>query len=75
MRWWTDLDQGNVEKITREAQTNISEHPQTKEKATKEIAYLRKNKGRMRYAHFRSQGLFVGSGVVEAGCKTIIGFR
>ena len=75
MRWWTDLDQGNVEKITREAQTKISDDPQTKEKATKEIAYLRKNKGRMRYAHFRSQGLFVGSGVVEAGCKTIIGFR
>jgi hypothetical protein len=29
----------------------------------------------MRYAKFRSQGLFVGSGVVEAGCKTIIGLR
>lgn len=25
----------------------------------------------MRYAQFRSQGFFVGSGVVEAGCKTI----
>jgi hypothetical protein len=24
---------------------------------------------------FRAQGLFVGSGVVEAGCKTIIGHR
>src|SRR5438128_11774785 len=32
-------------------------------------------KERMRYAQFRSQGLFVGSGVVEAGCKTIIGQR
>jgi hypothetical protein len=29
----------------------------------------------MRYATFRAQGLFVGSGVVEAGCKTIIGHR
>ncbi len=29
----------------------------------------------MRYAEFCSQGLFVGSGVVEAGCKTIIGQR
>jgi hypothetical protein len=29
----------------------------------------------MRYAHFRRQGLFVGSGVVEAGCKTIVGQR
>jgi len=30
---------------------------------------------RMRYADFRAQGLFVGSGVVEAGCKNIIAAR
>jgi len=29
----------------------------------------------MRYNKFRAQGLFVGSGVVEAGCKTVIGQR
>jgi len=29
----------------------------------------------MRYADFRTQGFFVGSGVVEAGCKTIIAQR
>ena len=29
----------------------------------------------MRYAHFRKQGLFIGSGVMEAGCKTVIGQR
>jgi hypothetical protein len=29
----------------------------------------------MRYAEFRRQGLFVGSGVAEAGCKTVIGQR
>ena len=29
----------------------------------------------MRYQHFRSRGLFVGSGVVEAGCKSVIGQR
>jgi len=29
----------------------------------------------MRYADFRRKGLFVGSGVIEAGCKTIIGQR
>ena len=33
------------------------------------------NAERMRYAEFRRQGLFVGSGVIEAGCKTIVGFR
>jgi hypothetical protein len=29
----------------------------------------------MRYPNFRAQGLFVGSGVIEAGCKTVIGVR
>jgi len=29
----------------------------------------------MRYEGFRKQGLFVGSGVVEAGCRTVIGQR
>ena len=29
----------------------------------------------MRYAEFRRQGLFVGTGVIEAGCKTLIGGR
>ena len=29
----------------------------------------------MRYPEFRGQGLFVGTGVIEAGCKTLIGGR
>jgi hypothetical protein len=29
----------------------------------------------MRYGWFRSRGLFTGSGVVEAGCKSIVGQR
>ncbi len=38
-------------------------------------SYFETNAERMRYAGFRREGLFVGSGVVEAGCKTIIGYR
>lgn len=41
----------------------------------REIGYFEKNKGRMRYADFRKRGLFVGSGVLEAGCRTVIGQR
>ena len=29
----------------------------------------------MRYPHFRRQHLFVGSGVIEAGCKTVVAAR
>lgn len=46
-----------------------------KQKTEKEIHYLKKNAEYIRYAQFRAQGLFVGSGVVEAGCKTLIGQR
>jgi len=41
----------------------------------KALAYFDTNAHRMRYAHFRSLGMFVGSGVVEAGCKAVIGQR
>jgi len=41
----------------------------------KALAYFKHNAHRMRYQHFRDLGLFVGSGVVEAGCKSIIGQR
>ncbi len=29
----------------------------------------------MRYAYYRKHGMFIGSGVVEAGCKTVLGAR
>jgi hypothetical protein len=41
----------------------------------KALAYFETNAHRMRYEHFRSLGMFVGSGVVEAGCKAVIGQR
>ena len=75
IRWWTDLDAGKVEKILRQAQEELPKDSEARKKAQGEINYLKKNKERMRYATFRAQGLFVGSGVVEAGCKTIIGHR
>ena len=45
------------------------------EKAEKEIGYLEHNLGRMTYGAFRQAGYFIGSGVIEAGCKTVIGKR
>lgn len=74
-RWWTSLDEGKVEKIIVQAQSRLPKDKEIKEKVQKEIHYLTENMDRMRYADFRAQGLFVGSGVVEAGCKTIIGQR
>src|SRR5258707_8983108 len=39
------------------------------------LGYFENNAPRMRYHWFRQCGLFVGSGVVEASCKTIVGQR
>lgn len=75
LRWWTALDEGKVEKILRQAGRKLPEDPNLRKRAQTEMGYLQKNKQRMRYGDFRRQGLFVGSGVVEAGCKTIIGQR
>ena len=43
-----------------------------RESVNKQLPYFTGNKDKMRYGLFRSVGLFIGSGVVEAGCKTIV---
>ena len=40
-----------------------------------QLGYFVRNSARMQYGSFRQQGLFIGSGVIEAGCKSIIGSR
>ncbi len=39
------------------------------------LGYFVRNISRMQYGTFRAAGYFIGSGVVEAGCKTVIGGR
>ena len=74
-RWWSFLKQGKIASITKQACEFLPQPSEALEKAEKQIAYLEKNAERMRYLKFRKQGLFVGSGVVEAGCKSVIGQR
>jgi hypothetical protein len=69
------LDQGKIEslvKIFRERSPASEELAHT---VRNEAEYFERNAERMRYPAFRAQGLFVGSGVVEAGCKTVIASR
>jgi len=73
-RWWTWLDEGKVERIVEQANSKLPESSD-QEKAGKEITFLKTHKELMRYNQFRKQGLFVGSGVMEAGCKNLIGQR
>ena len=75
MRWWTDLDYGKLEKIVSEAEKLLPKDETLREQAEREISYLKRNQEKMRYDRFRSQGFFVGSGVIEAGCRALIGQR
>ena len=52
-----------------------STKPEVIEKLRTETNYFERNAERMRYPKFRRQHLFVGSGVIEAGCKTVVGSR
>ena len=43
-----------------------------KDSVDKQLAYFTGNRDKMRYGLFRAAGLFIGSGVIEAACKTIV---
>jgi hypothetical protein len=73
--WWDYLDAGTIETIIAEARAVLPRNRQRRAKAKAEIGFLENNKERMRYNKFRAMGFFVGSGVVEAGCKSIIAHR
>lgn len=74
-RWrkWLKADKIDqfITVVTEHADTN----PGKKDEILKSLKYFKKNRDRMRYATFRKAGYFVGSGVVEAGCKTVVGKR
>lgn len=70
-----ELDQGKVEHVIKAIRSLVASTKEQQEIFEGEIAYFEKNKERMRYGDFRKQGLFIGSGVVEAGCRTVIGQR
>jgi hypothetical protein len=69
------LDKGKIEKLVLTLRSIDSTYPEVIEKLRIETNYFERNAERMRYPKFRRQHLFVGSGVIEAGCKTVIGSR
>jgi hypothetical protein len=69
-----DLDAGDIETLVAET-TRLALTGDLAHQTVKALAYFKTNAHRMRYAYFRDLGLFIGSGVVEAGCKAVIGQR
>ncbi|HID49974.1 MAG TPA: ISKra4 family transposase [Chromatiales bacterium] len=77
---WTNrlekkLDQGQIEALVKVLRQFPPPDDEVAHRLANEADYFERNADRMRYPEFRQQGLFVGSGVVEAGCRTVIGAR
>lgn len=69
------LDNGKIERLVKLLRKIESENPELVQKLSVEAEYFERNSHRMQYPEFRGLGLFVGSGVIEAGCKTVVGSR
>lgn len=70
-----ELDAGDVEAVIASMRRLRPSDTKLEEEVRTATDYFHRNAERMRYGDFRKQGLFVGSGVVEAGCKMICGQR
>ena len=69
-----DLDYGDIDGICKAARV-FPLAGVKKDELDTALGYFENNAPRMRYHWFRQCGLFTGSGVVEASCKTVIGQR
>jgi hypothetical protein len=69
-----ELDNGDIAALI-DAGRDLKFRGSLTRERDKALHYFEANAHRMHYAWYRSLGLFVGSGVVEAGCRSVIGQR
>lgn len=78
-RWATGLqkklDAGKIKSLVSQLRSFPASSTDAAELLRVEADYFDRNAQRMRYPDFRRQKLFVGSGVIEAACKTVIAGR
>ncbi len=74
-RMLATLDAGRIESLVAQLRAFPAGQAELRQFLLTEADYFERNAERMRYPKFRAQRLFVGSGVIEAGCKTLIGSR
>ena len=72
--WAKRLLKDQVERLIEETRQECAGQPQA-QAVEEALHYFVSNVARMQYGTFRKAGYFIGSGVVEAGCKTVIGGR
>lgn len=73
-RWAKRLLKDKVSSLIEQTRQECAGKPQGPA-VEQALHYFVNNLDRMHYGTFRKAGYFIGSGVVEAGCKTVIGGR
>ena len=74
-RWRGEMAQSKIADILIEAKVHLGREAIDIISLQEKINYLENQQPRMDYAKYRAAGLFIGSGIVEAGCKKVIGAR
>jgi len=78
-RWCHEMKQSSPDALLAQSHALLAANPkwpEAKRKAIQaQINYLESHSTRTRYGQYRQEGLFIGSGVVEAACKTVVGRR
>jgi hypothetical protein len=73
--WIKYLEKGWIDKLIQRVKEHIQRRCKIRDECLRILNYFANNKDMMNYGKYIKEGLFVGSGVVEAGCKTVIGKR
>jgi hypothetical protein len=68
---YSELDEGRLSAVVHVLRSHVGRHKEAREC----IHYLWKNRRRMRYPEFIKRGLCTSTGVLEAGCKIVVGTR
>jgi hypothetical protein len=68
---YDELDEGRLQSLVEALHRHAGQYKEARDC----IHYIRKNRRRMRYPKFHQQDFCTATGVVEAGCKVVIGTR
>jgi hypothetical protein len=78
-QWKQQMEKDQVQDVIDGMNKRVAQLEETSaetvEKIQEKIQYLENSKEKMKYGTFHAQGLFYGSGVIEAGCRAVIGKR
>jgi len=74
-KWIKSLLKDKVSEVIEQARELLPADPEKQKALTEQIHFLDAHQARMHYGTYRKKGWFIGSGVIEAGCKTVVGKR